>query len=161
MAPQVPVEPETSSGSIEEAAAAASSVAVAMDTVTIVTDEEEVKQRQQQTRTTRSKAAAAAAKTEVANDEEDDAAPEKDEEKKDDKPPAPKKDYSNWPLKDIREPHAHDVMFGRGGRSFLLLLFLYKSGGTRVRVGSRSWTRSAANCLMFVFSRLLKVHNLD
>ena len=38
---------------------------------------------------------------------------DREEEKKDD---APKKDYSNWPLKGIREPHPHDVMFGRGGK---------------------------------------------
>lgn len=26
-----------------------------------------------------------------------------------------KEDYSNWPLNDIKDPHANDVLYGRGG----------------------------------------------
>ena len=114
MAPQVPVAPETSNGSIEEAAADASVPAV--DTASIVTDEDEGKGT-----TTRSQAAAAAAASAEPKEEQEEEPPA-EEEKKDDKPPAPKKDYSNWPLKDIREPHPNDVMFGRGGR-FIFCVF--------------------------------------
>jgi hypothetical protein len=39
-------------------------------------------------------------------------------------PPAPITDeerqkYANWPLKDIKEPHPNDVLYGRGGSSFV------------------------------------------
>ena len=29
--------------------------------------------------------------------------------------PTPKKKHTNWPLRDIKEPHANDVLYGRGG----------------------------------------------
>jgi hypothetical protein len=35
----------------------------------------------------------------------------KDEEKKEED----KKKYANWPFRDIKEPHANDVLYGRGG----------------------------------------------
>lgn len=34
-------------------------------------------------------------------------------EKKEEKPK--KKKHTDWPLKDIKEPHEHDVLYGRGG----------------------------------------------
>ena len=39
---------------------------------------------------------------------------EKDERTEEEKEAARKK-YENWPLKDIKEPHENDVMYGRGG----------------------------------------------
>jgi len=94
--------------SVEAAAAAATAE------VGIVTDEETV--------TTRSKAKAkdgessSPSNNTKENDEEEQQQQQQqdhqEEEKKDD---APKRDYSKWPLKGIREPHPHDVMFGRGG----------------------------------------------
>lgn len=120
--------PEHSTGlSVEEEAAAA------VTEVGIVTDEDETHKtssstttttgtttRSQSSRTAAAASAASSAKDDdgmknndepmtVQNDNDEDGV---EEEKKDE---APKVDYSNWPLKDIREPHANDVMFGRGG----------------------------------------------
>ena len=88
--------------SVEEQAAAE---------VGIVTDEETI--------TTRSKAKAKEPgdadkdedQTQQQQQQQQDADEDQiEEEKKDDK-----QDYSNWPLKGIREPHPNDCMFGRGG----------------------------------------------
>ena len=32
----------------------------------------------------------------------------------------PAKKTVDWPLKDIKEPHEHDVMFGRGGGKYIM-----------------------------------------
>jgi hypothetical protein len=47
-------------------------------------------------------------------DEEEDEAQEDVDENSDDAKPKQKK-YENWPLRDIKEPHEHDVLYGRGG----------------------------------------------
>jgi len=38
-----------------------------------------------------------------------------EEGKKEETAPPPKRKYTNWPLKGIKEPHEHDVLYGRGG----------------------------------------------
>lgn len=48
------------------------------------------------------------------NDEEmEDASDTESGDKKKEKPK--KKKYTDWPLKGIKEPHDHDVLYGRGG----------------------------------------------
>jgi hypothetical protein len=46
---------------------------------------------------------------EVEEQETEEAAPQLTEEER--------KKYANWPLKDIKEPHPNDVLYGRGGTS--------------------------------------------
>ena len=47
-------------------------------------------------------------------------APSIEEEAKEEPTEEERKKYANWPLKDIKEPHPNDVLYGRGGTlSFL------------------------------------------
>jgi hypothetical protein len=56
-------------------------------------------------------------------DEEDKDDDDDDDEEEEEEPPKKKvelteeqkKEYLNWPLREIKEPHEHDVLYGRGG----------------------------------------------
>jgi hypothetical protein len=47
-------------------------------------------------------------------EEEEGEAQEVVDENRDDTKPKQKK-YENWPLRDVKEPHENDVLYGRGG----------------------------------------------
>ena len=50
----------------------------------------------------------------VKKDAKDEEMHDADDEKPEPEKPKKKK-YTDWPLRDIKEPHEHDVLYGRGG----------------------------------------------
>lgn len=72
-----------------------------------------------------------------------------DEKKSNEKKEQDKKKYANWPFRDIKEPHPNDVLYGRGGELWLLLLggdrFLQsssRSGYVRYECGAYRFIRT-------------------
>lgn len=50
-------------------------------------------------------------------DSKQDEVDSKQDEKKEESKEEHKRKYADWPYKNIREPHANDVLYGRGGES--------------------------------------------